>query len=150
MNMTPEAVLGLIGAVIVVITLIVLVISRIPKKLKVEKFVAQWKELQRFCADKATWGVAITEADKLFDQALRKRHFKGKSMGERMVAAQRSLSDSDGIWFAHNLSKKLIADPTLKIKEADVKTALVSFRQALRDVGALPSTKNEEAHGASK
>lgn len=147
--MSPEAIIGLIGGVIVVITLIVVIIKKLPKKVKTEKFVAQWKELQRFCADKTTWAVAITEADQLFDQALKARRFKGKSMGERMVAAQRSLSDSDGIWFAHNLSKKLVADPTLKLKEADVKAALFSFRQALRDIGVLPSNATQVEEKAS-
>ncbi len=147
--MSPEMIIGIIGAFIVSLTLLTVIFRRLPKKLNTEKFTAEWKDLQRFCADKSTWSVAITEADKLFDQALRKRKYKGKSMGERMVAAQRILTDSDGIWHAHNMSKKLLADPTLKVKETDVKTALVSFRQALRDIGALAGSKTEEKSSAS-
>ena len=58
-------------------------------------------------------------------------------MGERLVDAQRVLTNNDAIWFAHNLAKKAVNDSTMKLKESDVKKSLVGFRQALRDLGAL-------------
>lgn len=124
------------GALVAVI-ISALVYRRIPKKLKVEQFVGDWKELQGFCRDKQTWPNALQEADKLLDKALKRRKFKGKSMGERMVSAQKMITDNDRLWFAHNLAKKVIADPKLRLKEDDVKTALMGFRQALKDIGAL-------------
>jgi hypothetical protein len=123
----------------VVAAILILVALRLPKRLKAEYFVGQWKDLQAFCKDKSTWADALKEADKLLDRALKKRKFKGKSMGERMVSAQRTFSDNDGAWFAHNLQKKIKADPNFKLKESDVKDALMGFRQALRDIGALPN-----------
>jgi hypothetical protein len=60
-------------------------------------------------------------------------------MGERMVKAQRLFTDNDGVWFAHKLRNKIDADPTIKLKESEVKQALVGFRQALKDLGALPN-----------
>lgn len=75
----------------------------------------------------------------MLDKALIKRRYKGKSMGERLVSAQRSLSNNDSVWFAHNLVKKILSDENLRLREADVKDALVGFRQALRDLGALKS-----------
>lgn len=113
------------------------VYRRIPKKLHSEKFQEDWKQLQNFCRDKDMWSKAVMDADKLLDKALKRRKFKGKRMGERMVSAQRMISNNDQLWFAHNLSKKLVADPTMKLKEADVKLALIGFRQALKDLGAL-------------
>lgn len=115
------------------------VYKRAPRKLKVDQFATDWKTLQGYCRDKTTWPQAITEADKLLDKALKRRKFKGKRMGERMVSAQRKINNNDQLWFAHNLSKKIIADPAIKLKEADVKSALVGFRQALKDIGALKS-----------
>jgi hypothetical protein len=111
---------------------------KVPKRLKANYFVARWRELQAFCKDKQTWPKALADADRLLDRALKKRKFKGKSMGERMVAAQRTFTDNDGAWFAHNLAKKIVADSNFKLKESDVKDALVAYRQALRDIGALP------------
>lgn len=116
----------------------VFVAFKLPKRLKVNRFVARWKELQGYCRDQATWPQAITEADKLLDAALKKRKLKGKSMGERLVDAQRLFSYNDEVWFAHNLAKKLNDNADFKLKETDVKEALIGFRQALRDIGALP------------
>lgn len=107
------------------------------RKIKPAKFKEQWTELQKFCKSKDTWPLAIINADKLLDEALKKKHLKGKSMGERMVEAQKILSDNDGAWYAHNLAKKLIDESYGRLKETEVKKSLVGFRQALRDLGAL-------------
>lgn len=123
-------------------------IFRKPKKRirKTEKFVDRWKELQNYCRDKATWKDALIEADKLLDKALKKRRFKGNSMGERLVNAQRFITDNDDIWDAHNLVKKLIEAPEkVRLKETDVKEALLSFREALKDLGALPKPSDTAA-----
>ena len=131
-----------IGVLVLVAAGIIFAIKR-PKKLKVDRFVASWRELQGYCRDKATWPVAITQADKLLDVALKKRKLKGKTMGERLVSAQRLFSDNDDTWFSHNLAKKIAAQADLKLKESDVKDALMGFRQALRDIGALPKDGKE-------
>lgn len=116
-----------------------------PKKSikKTSKFIADWKELQVLCKDPATWPQALVEADLLLDRALKKRRFKGKTMGERLVAAQRFITDNDDMWDAHNLVKKIQSTPNIKLKEVDVKEALISFREALKDLGALPSGKDK-------
>lgn len=121
-------------------------ILRRPKKhiRKPEKFAIAWKEIQAQLRDKSLWTKALIDADKLLDSALKKRRFRGKSMGERLVNAQRFITDNDDIWDAHNLAKKIIASPeSVRLKENDVKEALISFREALKDIGALP--KPEES-----
>lgn len=125
------------GLLFVVVT--ALIYRRIPKRLKKDNFHENWKQLQFYCKDKATWPDAIKSADRLLDSALKKRKFKGKSMGERMVSAQRLFTNNDGVWYAHNLYKKIIVDDDIKLREDDVKNALLGFRQALRDIGALPN-----------
>lgn len=110
-------------------------------KFKQEPFIAQWKDLQKYCAQKETWANAIIASDELLNKALKKHRFKGKSMGERLVSAQHSLSDNDGVWSSHNLSKKLQAATNVRLREKQVKQALINFRQALKDVGALPNDK---------
>jgi hypothetical protein len=142
----------IITVVIVLVLLIIsiVVIKRLPRKLKVDKFAHDWKQLQGLCRDKGTWSAAILDADKLLDKALKRRKFKGKSMGERIVSAQRKISNNDQLWFAHNLAKKLKADPAFKLKETDVKTALIGFRQALRDLGALQSSEPSVAKEVEK
>lgn len=134
--------LYIIGAVVAVSLLLIILVKR-PKKLKSDRFIASWLQLQGYCKDKASWHLAITDADKLLDAALKKRRIKGKSMGERMVSAQRTFTYNDELWFAHNLAKKLKNNNKAKLKESEVKKALIGFRQGLRDIGALPAPENE-------
>ncbi len=134
-----------LGVVLLIFGAVVFLIRR-PKKLKVNRFVASWRELQSLCKDKATWPEAVIQADKLLEVALKKRKLKGKTMGERLVSAQRLFTDNDDTWFAHNLAKKLKTNASAPLKESDVRDALMGFRQALRDLGALPSTDKELAH----
>ncbi len=58
-------------------------------------------------------------------------------MGERLVTVQRTLTNNDGVWYAHKLRNKLVHDQYDNLKERDVKEALIGFRQALKDLGAL-------------
>src|SRR5690349_3060550 len=77
-----------------------------------EPFQEKWLELQKLLRDKARWGEAILAADTLLDEALKKKHLSGRSMGERLVKAQRLFSDNDSLWFAHKLRTQLDGDPT--------------------------------------
>lgn len=139
--MSPEVIIALIGFVIVGLTILFIVIKmgmrRAPLKPRKKTYNARWKELQKYRKTKDTWPQAINAADKLLDKALIKKGFKGKSMGERLVSAQRTFTDNDSLWYSHKLSKKLRENPELKLKEKEVKEALIGFRQALKDLGAL-------------
>ena len=112
------------------------------RQLKVVRFQKKWQELQKMCSSKENWAEAINTADKLLDEALRKKRIRGKNMGERLVKAQRMLSDNDGVWFGHKLRAKIEAEPEMKLKESEVKNALMGIRQALKDLGALPGKKD--------
>jgi hypothetical protein len=110
-----------------------------PRALKMDHFQEQWQILQKLLSDKTRWSDAIVEADKLLDEALKKKHFRGGSMGERLVKAQRLFTDNDNLWFGHKLRNKIDTDPTVKLKETEVKQALMGIRQGLKDIGALPN-----------
>jgi len=130
------------GVILVLVALLVIVFGvgifrKRPRKLKTEHFQKEWQEVQRLCKDKTTWPLVIINADKLLDTALRKRRVKGKTMGERLVSAQRTFTDNDSLWYAHKLRNRLVQEEPTKLKETDVKRALVGIRQALRDLGAL-------------
>jgi hypothetical protein len=126
-------------AVIIVLLLVVLGAGFLrfkPRPLNTAYFQKKWQEAQGLCKEKSTWPLAVINADKLLDEALKRRHYKGKTMGERLVSAQRTLSNNDGVWFGHKLRNRVVHED-IKLKEGDVKKALVSLRQALKDVGAL-------------
>ena len=114
-------------------------ILRRKRRLKTKHYTKRWKELQQNCATRKTWPDAIIQADKLLDDALKKAKYKGKTTGERLVAAQHTLSSNDTVWFGHKLRNRLEADgvDVRKLKKQDVLDALGGFREALRDLGAL-------------
>jgi hypothetical protein len=109
----------------------------VPARLNQEYYQRKWSELLTRVKTPDGMALAIIDADKLLDEALKKRHFKGKTMGERLVSAQRHLSDNDAVWFAHKLRNKLVHESNFRLKKRDVQKALAGFRQGLRDLGAL-------------
>lgn len=109
------------------------------RKISVKRYTERWQALQKHCASRKTWPQAIVEADKLLDDALKGARFKGKTTGERLVAAQRTLSNNEGVWLGHKLRNRIVQEDVdvRKLKKQDVLEALNGFRQALRDLGAL-------------
>ncbi|HEY1064330.1 MAG TPA: hypothetical protein VGE30_03490 [Candidatus Saccharimonadales bacterium] len=126
-----------LAGVLLVLLLSGVVAKRRPSKLNQEQFAEKWQELQSLCADKTTWPLAVINADKLVDEALKKRSYKGKTMGERLVSAQHDLSSNDTVWFGHKLRNKLVHEDYKLTNKSDVKNALLGFLQALRDLGAM-------------
>ena len=97
----------------------------------------RWLVLQKQCSQPKLWPNIVVEADILIDDALKAVGFKGRSMGERLVAAQRKLTNNDGVWFGHKLRNKISQDEISRLYKRDVQTALRAVRQALQDLGVL-------------
>jgi len=112
-------------------------LRRKPKKLNQVYYQERWQTLQKLCKDKSTWPLAIIDADKLLDDALKKSRYKGKTMGERLVSAQRQIASNDEVWYGHKLRNRLVHENNVKLTEREVKDALLGIRGALKDLGAL-------------
>lgn len=97
----------------------------------------KWMELLTRVKTPEGMILAVIDADKLVDEALRSKHYRGKTMGERLVAAQRVLSDNDAVWYGHKLRNRLVHEPAAKLKKKEAQDALAGFRQALKDLGVL-------------
>lgn len=108
-----------------------------PKKLNRQYYQDRWEKLQKLLKDKQTWPLAIIDADKLLDEALKARRYRGKTMGERLVSAQREIRNNDDVWFGHKLRNRLVHEDNVKLTEKTVKEALLGIRAALKDLGAL-------------
>lgn len=135
--MSAELLIAIVGAAVALAGLVTFFIKRPRKALDRTHFRAKWKELQKLCSKTETWAMAVIQADSLLDEALKKKHFKGKTMGERLVSAQRSLTNNDGVWFGHKLRNQLVHQTDVALREKDIKHALIGFGQALKDLGAL-------------
>lgn len=130
----------LIGAIafgIITLALIGMFAKKRPYVLNKKYFQQHWLDLLARVKTPEGMILAVIDADKLLDEALRRRHFRGKTTGERLVAAQRLLSDNDAVWYAHKLRNRLVHEPGQKLKKSEAKAALEGIRQSLHDLGAL-------------
>lgn len=135
-NVLLAAIAG--GLILIVLLGSSVLLRKGPKRLDAQKFQARWQQdVQKLCAKADTWPLAVINADKLLDEALKQRRFKGRTMGERLVAAQRQLTDNDGVWFGHKLRNKIVHEEMPRLFQKDVQAALKGLRQALKDLGAL-------------
>lgn len=132
-----ELLIAVIGAGLGILGLITWASKFMKRGLNQQYFTAKWKELQKGLSKQEAWPMAVIQADSLLDEALKKRHFRGKTMGERLVSAQKSLSDNDAAWYAHKLRNRIVHEVDVKLTQKDVQKALFGLRQALKDLGAI-------------
>ena len=83
---------------------------------------------------------AVSEADKLFDHALKQQGFPGETMADRLKAAKSSFSSYgvyDGIWRAHKLRNALAHEVGFDLVPSQAREALGDFERGLKDLGIL-------------
>lgn len=138
-NPTTVGWLAAAAGALFVVTLFVIVLLRRHKKkhLNCTYYSDKWKKLQMQLADSKLWPLAIIDADKLLEEALKAKKYKGKSMGEKLVSAQHDLTNNDLVWFGHKLRNKLVHEADVKLRKNDVRDALLGIRSALKDLGAF-------------
>lgn len=101
-------------------------------------FAKQWKNIEAFKANGgAGLQLAIMEADKLLDHALKNRGYGGQTMGDRLKAARGAFMNNDAIWQAHKLRNRLAHEQDVRLNSMQVDQALRGFKAGLKDLGAL-------------
>jgi hypothetical protein len=134
--------LGVFAGVLVVGALLLATIALTrhgSPRLTVEKYRMRWLAIEnQLNRDEASsYQLCVLNADKLLDQALRERGIKGDTMGARMKTAQSTWSNANAVWTAHKLRNQIAHEPDVTIRYEDARHALSSFKQALKDVGAI-------------
>lgn len=94
-------------------------------------------ETQASGSDMNALHMAVLNADKLFDNALKELGYKGATMGERLKRAAKSLNNANAVWAAHKLRNRIAHEDKTTVSKAQAKKAVAIFRSALKDVGAL-------------
>jgi hypothetical protein len=110
-----------------------------PRPIDVEKYRSRWLAVEQQVKkdEETSYTVALLNADKLLDQALLDRGYKGKSTADRMKAANFKWSNANSVWTAHKTRNKVAHEQDFHLTYDDTRRALVAFRQALKDLGAL-------------
>lgn len=108
-------------------------------QLNVAKYQTKWLEIENSLSrdNRASWQLAILNADKLVDKALRERHYKGQTMGERMKSAQKTWSNANHVWGAHKIRNQLAHETDVELTYETTLRSLTAFKQALKDLGAI-------------
>lgn len=140
MSNGTSLVLFLVGILVVGVLLIVVIAltRKAPKAINVQEFQEAWLKIEgSVTEDASSQFMAILNADKLLDKALRFLHFKGETMGERMTSASRVFTKREAVWAAHKLRNRIAHEENVKLNVVLTNKALTSFKKALKDLGAL-------------
>lgn len=132
----------LMFAVVIVIgitLLVVISLTRRPgKMLDQEKYRERWLTItQSITNDPGSMQLAVLNADKLLDQALRERGVAGETLGERLKNGKSRFRNVNSVWTAHKLRNQIAHDNHVKISRKQTDSALAAFRAGLIDLGAL-------------
>jgi len=104
-----------------------------------QKYQSRWLAIESSLnqAESSSYHLAVLNADKLLDMALKERGFKGATMGERMKAANKSWKNANAVWTAHKVRNKIAHEPDVSLSYELARRSLASFRDGLKDMGAI-------------
>lgn len=140
--MQDNTLLGFLVGILVVGALLIAV-GMLTKKsamqLDVNKYRLKWMAIEKQLSkdDQSSCVLAVLNADKLLDQALRERGVKGQTMGERMKTVKDTWSNAGAVWGAHKLRNQIAHESDHHLTYEDARRAIAGFKQALKDVGAI-------------
>lgn len=101
-------------------------------------YLSQWQKIEGYKLNGgAGLQLAIMEADKLLDHALKNRGAAGETMGDRLKNSRRSFMNNDAVWQAHKLRNRLAHEQDVKLNNLTADQALRGFKAALKDLGAF-------------
>lgn len=138
--MNGGAVTFVIAIIIVGIFLIVamMLTKKRAHKFNVEEYQTRFLQIENNLSkdSPATFVTTVINGDKLLDKALIEAGVPGKTMGERLKRSGDKFTDINAVWHAHKL-RNLIAHEEMDISYKQVVGALATYKQALKDLGAI-------------
>ena len=130
------------AAILVVAALVFLAISITQKKpilLDKESYQTRWLAIEQTLNKDvpATFSTTIMDSDKLLDRALSELGVKGNGLGDRLKASKEKFSSINSVWHAHKLRNQIAHQHDFKPSYTQASHALDTFKQALKDIGAI-------------
>ena len=108
----------------------------LPKKRIVKKWQSILKKLE--AGDENSLKLAVIEADKMFDDLLKKIGYPGEDMGQRLkkiTSAQ--LTNIQEIWQAHKLRNRLVHEPDFRLNRAQAERVIEIYQRAMEELEAI-------------
>ena len=98
-------------------------------------FLAIENKLRR--ENQLSYNAVVIEADRLLDKALMELGLPGKTMGDRLKRSGERFSELNSVWYAHKLRNKIAHEHNFNLEYNQSKHALATYKQALKDLGAI-------------
>lgn len=138
----PYSTLILLIAILIVGIFVFIAISstgRRSHRFDVEDYQTRFLKIENSLTrdNKLSYNAAVIEADKLLDRALMELGVPGKTMGERLKASSTRFTRLNSVWYAHKQRNQIAHEQDFNLEYNQAKHALASFRQALKDLGAI-------------
>lgn len=97
-----------------------------------------WEQIEK-TADQGTMGakLAVIEADKLLDGALKSMMMPGDTLGERLKAAGYKYPAIRQVWGAHRLRNQLVHDSAFDLTSRQAHAALRDYKAALKTINVF-------------
>lgn len=133
---------GVFAGVLIIGALLMAIVSltkKTGKQLDVDRYRSRWLAIENQFKreEESSYHLCVLNADKLLDQSLREKGARGETMGERMKSAQSVWSNANAVWGAHKLRNQIAHEADVRVSYDDARRALASFKQALKDMGAI-------------
>ncbi len=99
----------------------------------------RWKEVESLldAPGELSPKLAVIEADKLLDHALKAMAMPGDTLGERLKFAAYKYPKLREVWWAHKVRNQLVHEASYRLDRSLARKAVRSFRRALMLIGAI-------------
>lgn len=132
---------------LIVFIILAIIVWQIAKRLgrpeieadSLEKIKQQWAEIEKLVEQNSplSWKMAVLEADKILDYALKSLGLPGKDMGERVRAAGFQYPEIRRVWPAHQVRNRLVHETDYTLDRRTAKESMEKFKQALKMLRVL-------------
>ncbi|MGO3701922.1 MAG: hypothetical protein ACTJG2_01885 [Candidatus Saccharimonadales bacterium] len=139
--MSNSTVVILLFAIALIVggAILLAIVTRNQRQLDQQKYRTKWMAIEGSLKkdNESACHMAILNADKLLDAALKEANYKGQTMGERMKSATAAFSNANAVWASHKLRNRIAHETDVKADYNVARRALAGFKQGLKDVGAI-------------
>ena len=102
-------------------------------------FQARWSEIEKLMEVKKemNYKLAVIEADKLLDEALKQMFFPGGTTFDRLKFATYKFQKLKETWWAHKVRNEVVHNVSYALRHNEAQKVLELFNKALRTLGAI-------------
>jgi hypothetical protein len=104
-----------------------------------ESMKRRWQEIQNMvlAPGEVSQKLAVLEADKLLDQALKTLAMPGMTLGERLKFAAYKYPQLREVWWAHKVRNQLAHEASYHLERSMAIRAIKTYKIALKRLGAI-------------